>query len=159
MQITSPRFGLGALPSPGALIAIAVAAVVIGAAGYLLYQRVNAPPAPVVQQTATVARGSIVASVNATGSAQALTTNRLNFKANGRIADVSVNVGDSVKAGQLLARLDTSDLELAAEQARVQVLASQAKLDQIRAGARPEDVEVAQSNLASARARLEGIQQ
>ena len=159
MQIATPRFGPRALPSLGALIGIAVAAAVIGAAGFFVYQRLNPPPAPVAQQTARVTRGTIIASVNATGSAQALTTNRLNFKANGRIADVSVSVGDSVKAGQVLARLETSDLVLAVEQARVQVLANQAKLDQIRAGARPEDVTVAQAGLASARAKLEAMQQ
>ena len=59
----------------------------------------------------------------------------------------------------MLARADASDLEIAVQQAQTGVLAAQAKLEQVLAGARPEDVTAAQANLQAARLRLDGMQQ
>jgi multidrug efflux pump subunit AcrA (membrane-fusion protein) len=85
MQVASPRLGRRAAPSVSALIGIIVALAIVAVAGYFIYQRLNPPSAPVAQQTAQVARGSIAASVNATGTVAATTISRLGFRASGRI--------------------------------------------------------------------------
>ena len=41
MQIASPRFGTGLLPSPGALVGIGVAVAIITGTGFLINQRLN----------------------------------------------------------------------------------------------------------------------
>jgi len=52
----------------------------------------------------------------------------LGFKAGGRIAQIAVKVGDSVKAGQLLAALDSSEASAQLRAAEAQVRAAEAQL-------------------------------
>src|SRR5207249_3123582 len=56
-------------------------------------------------QTAQVTRGNLVAAVSATGPITSPTSLPLTFKANGRLAELDVAVGDKVVAGQVLAHL------------------------------------------------------
>ncbi len=159
MQIASPRFGTGLLPSPGALVAIGVALAIIAGAGFFINQRLNPSSAPVPTQTAKVTRSTITAGVNATGAAVSTSTARLVFKGDGRVESVLVGVGDQVEAGQVLARMETGDLQIGVRQAQTGLLAAEAKLQQVQAGARPEDVVAAQAALEASRLRLQGIQQ
>lgn len=159
MQIAFPRRGLGLLPSFGTAIAIGLSGLVLVAGVYLVYQRLSpAQPAP-AQSTAKVTRGTLTASVNATGSAVSPSTSRLTFKASGRVTEVPVGVGDAVEEGQVLARLDSTDLELTLQQARTALVAAQAKLEQVLAGSRPEEIDAARAALAGARARFAGMQE
>lgn len=159
MNTAIPRLGRRPWPSFGPILALVVAASAVSGAGFFVYQKLNPGTPPITQQRDRVARGSIAATVSATGSVAAPATSRLSFRSTGRVADVRVAVGDSVAGGQVLARLDTSELELAVQQARAGVAANQAKLDQMLAGARPEDVTVAEATLAAARAKLVGMQE
>lgn len=52
----------------------------------------------------------------------------LGFRVSGKIVERSVNVGDEVKSGQRIARLDETDLKLSENSARVQVIASKTRL-------------------------------
>jgi HlyD family secretion protein len=56
--------------------------------------------------TAPVERGTISTFIKATGAVDAVTTVDVSSQLSGRIAEVFVNFNDSVKAGQLLARVD-----------------------------------------------------
>src|SRR5579871_2340645 len=157
MQIATP-LGRRLIPSFGGVIAAVVAAALFAGAGFFVYQRLNPPAAPVVQQTATVTRGNIQATVSSTGTVDPLTASRLTFRSAGHIAEVDVSVGDHVSAGQVLAKLDTTDFQAALAQAQSNLSAAQAKLQQELAGARPEDVQNAQAALDAAMAKLQGMQ-
>src|SRR3954467_1137681 len=109
------------LPPIGTIIAILVSLAIVAGGGLFLYRRVNPPAAPVAQQTAPAHSGTITASVNATGNVAATQISRLTFRADGTVATVDVAVGDTVTQGQVLARLDTSQLQLSVQQARAQV--------------------------------------
>ncbi len=80
-------------------------------------------------QTATVQRGTLVATVNAAGNVSAPESAALNFQTSGRVAQVNVQVGDTVKQGQVLMTLDTSDLQLALQSAQANLANAQANLD------------------------------
>jgi multidrug efflux pump subunit AcrA (membrane-fusion protein) len=124
--------------------------------GFAAYQRLA--PAPVVAAritTADVARGSIAATVSATGSVAAPAQSKLSFKSGGRLAELLASVGDQVAEGQPLARIDTSDLEVALVQARAGYSSAVAKLEQTKAGSRPEDIRATQSQVDAARIKLE----
>lgn len=54
---------------------------------------------------------------------------RLGFRVGGKMVSRLVNVGDSVKAGQVLAQLDPTDLKLGQDAARAAVVAAQTQLD------------------------------
>jgi membrane fusion protein, multidrug efflux system len=58
------------------------------------------------------------------GEVRARVESRLGFRVGGKLLDRSVEPGQHVKAGQLLARLDPQDLKLAADAARAQLAAA-----------------------------------
>ncbi len=66
------------------------------------------------------------------GTARAGVETNLSFRVPGRIERFDVKVGDRVRAGQIIARLDPKDFELSVERAR-------AALDQARASGRNAD--------------------
>lgn len=57
----------------------------------------------------------------------------LSFRLGGKVAERYVQVGERVRAGQTLARLDSADLQLQVEQAESEVKAAQASLAQAEA--------------------------
>lgn len=61
---------------------------------------------------------------------RARTESRLSFRVGGKLLSRKVNLGDSVKAGQLLAQLDAQDLVLAQDAAKAGLLAARANRDQ-----------------------------
>ena len=76
----------------------------------------------------------------------------LAFNDSQRIATVLVREGDTVRKGQVLARLDTSRLEPQFAQARAQAAAQRAVVDRLHHGSRPEEIAQARANLMLAQA-------
>ncbi len=76
----------------------------------------------------------------------------LPFAESERIAEVLVKEGDSVRAGQVLARLDTARLRPRAQQAEAQLTAQRQLLLQLQNGTRPEEIAQARAALAAAEA-------
>ncbi|WP_044889640.1 efflux RND transporter periplasmic adaptor subunit [Myxococcus hansupus] len=112
--------------------AVAVAVVVAGCGGG------NAAPAPsaarVVQKPVGVRTvrpaPQLKASVlKATGSVRARQEATLSAEATGPITRVAVDVGDTVKRGQVLAQMDTTNVRLAVNQARAARSAADAALE------------------------------
>jgi HlyD family secretion protein len=89
----------------------------------------------------------------ASGTVEA-TDAQLGFQAPGRIAEIAVREGDRVRAGQVLARLDSSETEARRAQAAAQVEAARAALAELERGSRPEEVATARAALATAGDRL-----
>ncbi|MFT4196882.1 MAG: HlyD family efflux transporter periplasmic adaptor subunit [Pseudoxanthomonas sp.] len=79
----------------------------------------------------------------------------LAFDGNGRVAALQVDEGDAVKAGQVLATLDTQTLALQAEQAQAQIGVQQQALLRLQNGSRPEELAQARSSYAAAQADAE----
>jgi HlyD family secretion protein len=79
----------------------------------------------------------------------------LSFALDGTVADLLVNEGDRVEAGQVLARLDDRQQAGAVTQAEAEVRQAQAQLDELKAGARPEQIQAAQAALDGAMAQEE----
>ena len=128
------------------------------AVGYVGYQRFTAAPsAAVPNQLATVGRGTVAATVSATGSVVPNLKAQLAFGTSGTVSQVSVALGDKVKAGQLLAKLDTSTLENKVAQAKSSLRAAQIKLEQLKAGATPVEIAAAKAGLDSAQARYDDV--
>jgi RND family efflux transporter MFP subunit len=63
------------------------------------------------------------------GEVKARVESRLGFRVGGKLIDRPAEVGQRVKAGQLLAQIDPQDLALAADVARAQVAAAQTNRD------------------------------
>lgn len=77
----------------------------------------------------------------------------LAFNASGRIAQILVREGDRVKAGQLLASLDTGRLRLSLTQIEAQATAQRAVVARYRSGSRPEEIRQARALRDAAQAQ------
>jgi len=60
-------------------------------------------------------------------------------KVMGRVAWIGVEKGDKVQEGQVLVRLEDTDFRAQSNQARANLAAAQARLDQLRSGSRPQE--------------------
>lgn len=130
--------------------------LVAAGGGYYYYQQQQAAEraaAGANLRQAVIARGTIVSTVNATGYLAAQEQTNLFFASTVPLTVVEVNaaLGDAVTAGQVLARLDDADLQLAVVEAELAVEAARLRLAVLRAPARPEDIAVAEANLRVAR--------
>lgn len=74
------------------------------------------------------------------------------FNDSGRIAAMLAQEGDTVKQGQVLARLDTSRLTPQIAQAEAQVAGQKAAVDKLHNGSRPEEIAQAKASVDAARA-------
>lgn len=78
----------------------------------------------------------------------------LAFKVAGRIQRLSVEEGDKVSAGQLLAELEATDFEADLAQARGQLAVAEATLSELLNGSRPEEIDQAQALVTEGEAAL-----
>lgn len=79
---------------------------------------------------------------------------RLAFRVGGRIVDILKDEGDAVAPGEIVARLDAEPSQNAVDQARAQVGQLTSRLEELKNGNRPEEIERARRNLAETEAAL-----
>jgi len=72
----------------------------------------------------------------------------------GRIVDMTIAEGDRVKQGDVVARLDTADVDLALRRAQAERSQADAQLRLLQAGARGEDIRQAEAQAAAAAADI-----
>ena len=119
------------------VLVLAVAAVALGSAFFFWSRRTPAPP------QALILHGNVdIRQVS------------LAFDGSGRIAEVRAEEGDRVRAGAVLATIDTRTFELQIDQATAQIEAQEQNLRRLRNGARPQEIEEARSRLATAEAEV-----
>jgi HlyD family secretion protein len=106
-------------------------------------------------QPTTVRRGTVEATINASGSVRAVNDLGLSLENGGRIKEVLTKVGDRVTAGQALVRADTSDLDLELKQAEASLASAQANYEQTKAGATAKEIAQAEASVATAQAGLQ----
>ena len=157
-------------------IVIVVVVVVLLAAGFFFVrqrQLAAQEPAFEILREATVENGRITATVNATGSIEPEALVTLTFRSTGTIQQVNVERGQTVQAGDVLATLDTEELQLGVQQAedalRIQELTRQQRLNnelspatlassQADIDAASAQLAVAQANQAAAEAAVQQAQ-
>ncbi len=79
-------------------------------------------------------------------------------KVMGRVAWIGVEKGDRVQEGQVLVRLEDSEFRAQVNQARANLAAAQARLDQLRAGSRPQEKLKDQAAVLQAEANLKNAE-
>ena len=137
-----------------------VAVVVIG--GIYLATRpsgqANASQSLANAQTATVTQTTLVTSVDSTGSIMPEAKLDLSFGTSGTVDEVKVAVGDQVKQGDVLATLDSTELQRAVTQAEQSYLLQQLTYSET-VQADPSDVAIARASYNSALAAYNAARQ
>ena len=143
----------GALRRWLALGAVIVVAVLAGVLAYLFYFReAEDTELEAAIEEVEVTVGALTSTLFTTGAAAASRRSELTFAAAGKVQSVEVELGDSLTAGQVLARLDDRD---ASRQVEVQ----QANLEQARIKLEQLKEPPTESALASARQSVSSAKQ
>jgi len=103
-------------------------------------------------QTAEVRRADVVAAVSASGLIEPVQTVNLSFKNPGTVKAVHVREGEEVREGQLLIELDEADQQAQVLSAEANLRSATARLEQLLAGNRPEEIEQARAEAEAAQA-------
>lgn len=126
------------------LVVIAVVAVIILAFIIYLFARSKAPNYEIF----IVKRGTIIQEVSVTGEVKPTSSADLAFEKSGRISRINAQVGDKVRQGDIIVSLENGDIYALLQQA-------QANLDSAKKGARPEEIQIAQTAVDNARQNLD----
>lgn len=129
-------------------------AVFAGWGIYAYFTRGNASP----YELTIVKKGEISQEVSVTGRVKPAQNVDLAFERGGKVARINAAVGDKAAAGQTLAVLENSDLAAQVLQAKASLAVQQANLNALKDGTRPEEIQIAQTNVATAQKSLADAQ-
>lgn len=131
-----------------------IAVVIVG--GIITFRVMNKPQESKFV-TETVSRGTLIQTVQATGTVESADEIDLSFGVAGRVTRVHVDVGDRVAKGKPLAYIDSSSLHARIEDAKANKAGYEAALDKLKAGSTIEEIAVSQAAVDSARTALENV--
>jgi macrolide-specific efflux system membrane fusion protein len=148
------------------LVVNAVIGVVLVAGAYTVYETFSgtddgATAATASERTVTVQQGTVTKTATADGTLESASTASATFETSGTVTSISVKVGDKVKKGQVLAKVDPAAAQRSLDAAEADLDAAQDALDRAEdAGSDTSDAEnqVTEANLAvdEAEAAVEG---
>ena len=140
-------------------IALVTAGLLILTIGiYLGRKRYDGQPEVLETLTIPVKTQNIVVRITASGAVQPIQRVNLSPKNQGRLAELYVKQGDRVQAGQIMARMESRDLEAKLRQAQARLKNSKANLAKQETGSRPEEIAAARARLNQVEARLSQLQ-
>ncbi len=117
----------------GLLLLGAILVVAAGAAAYLLSGRSLRPRKVEVATASIVTEGQATTILTATGYVEAERKADLSPKITSRIVELNVTEGTRVKKGDVIARLDSTDLDAQLAEAKANWINAQAELDRQKA--------------------------
>jgi len=108
---------------------------------------------------AEVVRGEITQEVSETGQVKKGEEINLSFKNAGRIEKIYVEVGEKVKEGDILVKLDTAPLKIQLQEAKAASDIAQAKLNKLSAGPTQEEIKITQTAVKNSQVALDTARQ
>ena len=130
---------------------VGVVVVLVAGLGFVGWQSLSNQQAMAEEpvETAVVRRGTLLVTVEGTGSLAPTAEVALAFLSGGQVAEILVEEGQVVEAGQPLVRLETDELVLQMTRSEVALASAEGQLAQLLAGPRPEEVAAQEANLAA----------
>src|SRR4028119_1270262 len=110
----------------------------------------------IATMTVPVEAQNLTVRITSSGTVQPVQRVNLSPKGSGRIAELFVEQGDRVEAGQIVARMESLDVEAQLAQAKAREASVRAKLAKIEAGNRSEDIDSARGRAEEAESPEEG---
>ncbi|HEY9863175.1 MAG TPA: efflux RND transporter periplasmic adaptor subunit [Candidatus Obscuribacterales bacterium] len=137
------------------MIAILVTGLLtIPATFYLARSRSQSKLDPIATLTVPVEAKDLTVKISASGVVQPVRRVNLSPKTQGRLAQLYVEQGDRVEAGDMVARMESGEIEAQLLQAQARLERVKANLDKLQTGTRPEEIEQAQARLNQVKANL-----
>jgi HlyD family secretion protein len=136
------------------LIFAFVLVLIIAGAGYKYFSTEKELP----YDFALAERGEIVQKVSATGQIMPAKRLNLQYEIQGKIENIWPSVGDTVKAGQILARLNSDELSAQVLEAKASRDIAKAKLNKLLAGATPEEIKIKETTVENTQIAIENAQ-
>jgi HlyD family secretion protein len=125
------------------LIVIAIAAITVSVAAYY---RNGADEGQPRFLTAAVSRGDVVATVEATGTLEAVTTVQVGTQVSGTVKTLYADYNSRVRQGQVVAELEPSLFQTQVDQARATVERLQADVERARVALQDAQVKLRRAN-------------
>lgn len=100
-------------------------------------------------------RANIIQEVDITGKVRAAKDVDLAFEKGGRVEAVYADVGEKVEMGKILVALEHGDISAQLAAAQANVKAQEAKLEELRRGTRPEEIQIQETKVENAKTALE----
>ncbi len=145
------------------MIVAAVAVVLVAGFGiwwFFLRSTGHASAATSTAQLVTVTRGDMKTTVSGNGTVAAADTDNLSFASSGKVTAVNVKAGDTVTAGQVLATIDSSELQSSLSSAEANLASAQATLaDAESAGSSSQQIAADKASVTSAQDSVTSAQQ
>ncbi len=131
-----------------------VVAIIILGSGWWIYSKTNSASAETRYVLGTVEKGTIIASVSASG--QVSSSNQLDIKpkASGDVVYIGVQPGQKVAAGTLIAQLDTTEAQKSVRDAQANLESAQIALEKLKKPASALTLTQAQNALTNAQDAL-----
>ncbi|GCL37688.1 RND family efflux transporter subunit MFP [Sphaerospermopsis reniformis] len=106
------------------------------------------------QLTVPVEAKSVTVRITASGKVQPVQSVNISPKSPGLLAELNVEQGETVQKGQIIARMDNSEIKMRILQYQANLEQAKAQLAESEAGSRPEEIAQAKARLAQAQAQL-----
>lgn len=145
-----PQRGLGGLFWLLLLLAV-------GGGGLFYYKKVNAAvPVKLVRAEVEKEEREGIAILTTGGYVIPRKKIEVSSKIVGQVDQIYVDRGDKVKSGDVLIRIEDSEYRAQVRMAEATLASARARLAELKAGSRPEEVEAAHASVASAEATFKG---
>ena len=116
-------------------------------------QQGNKPP-DITKLTVPVAAKDITVRITASGKIQPIQSVNISPKSSGLLAELNVEQGQTVKKGQIIARMDNSEIKMRIIQYKANLEQAKAQLAESLAGSRPEEIAQGKARVDQAQAQL-----
>ncbi len=152
MQV--PLIGKIRPPAPWAIALIAAGLVSSGAVVYMAVRSGQTTQDQLATMTTEVARTNLTVRIIASGTIRPIKTVNLSPKTAGRLEVLEVEQGDRVQQGQVIARMESRDLQAQLMQAQASLEQARARLAELRNGTRFEELAQARANVRQGEAQV-----
>ena len=137
-----------------ALLLLLVAAIAVVAVLAWYFTRSEEVVEVSEPETTRAFLGRLTSSVELSGSAAAAQTSSLRFNISGEVESVNVEVGDQVSRGDIMARLEDSDIRRQVETAEVQLELARLRLEELLESPAASQIAASERALATAQAQV-----
>ncbi|MBK7726427.1 MAG: HlyD family efflux transporter periplasmic adaptor subunit [Dehalococcoidia bacterium] len=139
----------------GLLAGLVILAGAVAGGYWYFFLRGEAQVAQVTeQQTSPATLGTLTTTLSTTGTAASTLTSKLTFSTSAKVTSITAKLGEKVEAGQVLATLDSTDLQRKLESAQISLSSAQLKLGDLLEPATVSELATAQASIATAMVQL-----